>query len=93
MSASVDSTPVNEKDDQAFQEFKLLNAVNDRYGGVVMEVTEPIDSALFSSIIRASISQWRHQVFFLPSYFFRSQFVFIVLLPSLKLLQQLTAGT
>ncbi|XVF75162.1 hypothetical protein PTKIN_Ptkin13bG0165200 [Pterospermum kingtungense] len=61
MSASVNSTPVNEKHEQVFQDFKLLNAVNDRYGGVVIEVTEPMDSALFSSLLRASIAQWRHQ--------------------------------
>ncbi|KAE8724223.1 Nudix hydrolase, putative isoform 2 [Hibiscus syriacus] len=34
MSASTNSTPVNE---QVLQDFKLLDAVNDRYGGVVVE--------------------------------------------------------
>ncbi|KAG8490202.1 hypothetical protein CXB51_016073 [Gossypium anomalum] len=37
MSTSVNSTPVNEKDEHVFQDFKLLNAVNDRYGGVIVE--------------------------------------------------------
>ena len=58
----------NENDEQVSQDFKLLNAVNDRYGGVIVEVNEPIDSALFASVLRASIAQWRYQVFFLPSY-------------------------
>ncbi|KAK8294392.1 hypothetical protein V6Z12_D06G254200 [Gossypium hirsutum] len=61
MSTSVNSTPVNEKDEQVFQDFKLLNAVDDRYGGVIVEVREAMDSALFGSVLRASIAQWRHQ--------------------------------
>ncbi|KAL1167113.1 hypothetical protein V6Z11_A06G244800 [Gossypium hirsutum] len=61
MSTSVNSTPVNEKDEQVFQDLKLLNAVNDRYGGVIVEVREAMDSALFGSVLRASIAQWRHQ--------------------------------
>ncbi|XWS12968.1 hypothetical protein CRYUN_Cryun37aG0135300 [Craigia yunnanensis] len=61
MSASGNSTPVNENDEQVVQDFKQLNAVNDRYGGVIVEVSEPMDSALFASILRASIAQWRHQ--------------------------------
>ncbi|XWS18100.1 hypothetical protein CRYUN_Cryun32bG0013000 [Craigia yunnanensis] len=61
MSASVNSTPVNENDEQVSQDSKLLNAVNDRYGGVIVEVSEPMDSALFASVLRDSIAQWRHQ--------------------------------
>ncbi|KAA3478561.1 nudix hydrolase 2-like [Gossypium australe] len=61
MSTSVNSTSINEKDEQVFQDFKLLNAVNDRYGGVIVEVREAMDSALFGSVLRASIAQWRHQ--------------------------------
>ncbi|XP_022723317.1 nudix hydrolase 2 isoform X2 [Durio zibethinus] len=61
MSASVNSTPVNENGEQLVQQFKPLNAVNDRYGGVIVEVSEPMDSALFASILSASIAQWRHQ--------------------------------
>ncbi|XVE87625.1 hypothetical protein DITRI_Ditri19aG0002800 [Diplodiscus trichospermus] len=61
MSASVNSTPVNENDEQTVQHLKLLNAINDRYGGVIVEVNEPMDSALFASMLRASIAQWRHQ--------------------------------
>lgn len=73
MSTSVNSTPVNEKDEQVFQDFKLLNAVDDRYGGVIVEVREAMDSALFGSVLRASIAQWRHQVFFITLLLFLSQ--------------------
>ncbi|OMO64693.1 hypothetical protein COLO4_31937 [Corchorus olitorius] len=63
MSASPNSTPVNviAENEEQFRDFKLLNAVNDRYGGVIIEITEPMDSALFASLLRASIAQWRHQ--------------------------------
>ncbi|XVF28069.1 hypothetical protein REPUB_Repub14bG0163800 [Reevesia pubescens] len=62
MSASLNSTPVIENEnEQVLQHLKLLNAVNDRYGGVIVEVSEPMDSALFASILRASIAQWRLQ--------------------------------
>ncbi|KAE8715138.1 Histone acetyltransferase complex component-like protein [Hibiscus syriacus] len=61
MSASTNSTPVNEKGEQVLQDFKLLDAVNDRYGGVVVEVTVPLESTLFTSMLRASIAQWRQQ--------------------------------
>ncbi|KAL4311895.1 hypothetical protein GQ457_01G043670 [Hibiscus cannabinus] len=63
MSASPNSTPthLNENEEQGTLDFKLLNAVNDRYGGVIVEVTRPMDSALFASLLRASIARWRHQ--------------------------------
>ncbi|KAE8686662.1 Nudix hydrolase 2 [Hibiscus syriacus] len=58
MSASTNSTPMNE---QVLQDYKLLDAINDRYGGVVVEVTEPLESTLFTSMLRASIARWRQQ--------------------------------
>ncbi|KAK8485343.1 hypothetical protein V6N11_025381 [Hibiscus sabdariffa] len=63
MSASLNSTPtrLNENEEQGILDFKLLNAVNDRYGGVIVEVTQPMDSDLFASLLRASIVRWRHQ--------------------------------
>ncbi|XVF26227.1 hypothetical protein REPUB_Repub13aG0281000 [Reevesia pubescens] len=64
MSASHNSTPattVNENGEQVIEDFKLLNSVNDRYGGVIIEVSDPMDSALFASILRASLARWRHQ--------------------------------
>ncbi|PPD70256.1 hypothetical protein GOBAR_DD32860 [Gossypium barbadense] len=58
MSASETSTPmnVNENEEQG-----LLDAINDRYGGVIVEVTQPMDSALFASVLSASMAQWRQQ--------------------------------
>ncbi|KAE8708945.1 Nudix hydrolase 2 [Hibiscus syriacus] len=61
MSALPNSTPTYENEEQGTLDFKLLNAVYDRYGGVVVEVTRAMDSALFASLLRASIEQWRHQ--------------------------------
>ncbi|WRX26090.1 NUDIX hydrolase domain - like 10 [Theobroma cacao] len=63
MSASANSTPVNviTENEEQVQEFKQLNAVNDRYGGVIVEMSEPMDPAAFASSLRASIAQWRHQ--------------------------------
>ncbi|KAH1055559.1 hypothetical protein J1N35_033624 [Gossypium stocksii] len=58
MSASETSTPmnVNENEEQG-----LLDAINDRYGGVIVEVTQPMDSALFASVLSASMAKWRQQ--------------------------------
>ncbi|KAG4143018.1 hypothetical protein ERO13_D06G163300v2 [Gossypium hirsutum] len=58
MSASETSTPmnVNENEEQG-----LLDAINDRYGGLIVEVTQPMDSALFASVLSASMAQWRQQ--------------------------------
>ncbi|CAK9167200.1 unnamed protein product [Ilex paraguariensis] len=43
------------------QEIKLLNASDDAYGGVTVNMKETMDSDDFSSLLRASISQWRQQ--------------------------------
>ncbi|CAA6670692.1 unnamed protein product [Spirodela intermedia] len=42
-------------------EVSLLPAVEDDYGGVIVEVTDPMDPGDFSSSLRASLSLWRHQ--------------------------------
>lgn len=44
-------------------EVKLLSSVEDHYGGVIVEMKEAMDSATFVSVLRASISHWREQVF------------------------------
>lgn len=41
---------------------ELLNADEDRHGGVVVSVEEPMDSMLFSSILEASLYNWNQQV-------------------------------
>ncbi|GLU20616.1 hypothetical protein SLE2022_368070 [Rubroshorea leprosula] len=43
------------------REAKLLDAINDRYGGVIVEMKVPMESAVFVSLLRASINQWRLQ--------------------------------
>lgn len=45
------------------QEVKLLDAINDDHEGVIVELNKPINSDEFASMLRASIAQWRKQVF------------------------------
>ncbi|GMH05814.1 hypothetical protein Nepgr_007654 [Nepenthes gracilis] len=40
---------------------ELLSAKNDNYGGVLVEMKEPMDSEIFLSMLGASMSQWRQQ--------------------------------
>lgn len=42
----------------------LPDASEDAYGGVIIEMKEPMDPDLFTSALRTSISQWRQQVYF-----------------------------
>ncbi|KAK6934607.1 Pre-nudix hydrolase domain [Dillenia turbinata] len=39
----------------------LLSASNDDHDGVIVDMKEPMDAAVFRSMLRASISQWRKQ--------------------------------
>ncbi|KAB5527746.1 hypothetical protein DKX38_021593 [Salix brachista] len=39
----------------------LLNAVEDKYEGIVIEMKEPMDSTEFIPLLRASIVKWRQQ--------------------------------
>ena len=43
---------------------ELLNAEEDRHGGVIVNVEDPIDPLHFASLLEASISNWRQQVHF-----------------------------
>ena len=45
------------------EQVELLSSDNDSYGGVVVKIEQPIDSKIFPSVLRASISQWRQQVY------------------------------
>lgn len=40
----------------------LLPATNDDHGGIVVEMEEAMDSEVFVTLLRASISEWRRQV-------------------------------
>lgn len=44
------------------QKGKILTAINDEFDGVIVEVNEPMDSKVFHSMLKASISLWRQQV-------------------------------
>lgn len=46
------------------REIRLLKSTDDDYCGVVVEMDEPMDSATFVPILRASISHWRLLVVF-----------------------------
>ncbi|CAL5336069.1 unnamed protein product [Camellia sinensis] len=43
------------------EQIKLLDASEDAYGGVVVDMKDPMDSESFAYLLRASISQWRLQ--------------------------------
>uniref|UniRef100_A0A5B6ZRN9 Putative nudix hydrolase 10-like isoform X1 n=1 Tax=Davidia involucrata TaxID=16924 RepID=A0A5B6ZRN9_DAVIN len=43
------------------QQVELLPAINDDHGGVIVEMKEPMDSKVFCTLLRASISQWKQQ--------------------------------
>ncbi|GFZ12359.1 MutT/nudix family protein [Actinidia rufa] len=44
-----------------FEKIKLLDASDDAYGGVIVDMKEPMDSEVFASLLGASTSQWRQQ--------------------------------
>ncbi|CAL0331006.1 unnamed protein product [Lupinus luteus] len=41
------------------QQVKLLTSTNDAHNGVIVEMDQPMDSATFVSILRASILHWK----------------------------------
>ncbi|KAG5228582.1 nudix hydrolase [Salix suchowensis] len=55
---STSSLPIRE---QPIQQVGLLKAVEDSYGGVKVDVEEPMDSDVYVPLLRASMSQWRQQ--------------------------------
>ena len=48
---------------QSAQQVELLSSVNDLYGGVVVNIEKPMNSEVFSPLLRASMSHWRQQVY------------------------------
>ncbi|KAM1429662.1 hypothetical protein ACFX2I_045832 [Malus domestica] len=63
MSVSTNSSSVAQQavPENEVEQVELLAAVDNSYGGVVVDVTEPMDSAVFTSLLQASISQWRQK--------------------------------
>ncbi|KAL2341403.1 hypothetical protein Fmac_009343 [Flemingia macrophylla] len=41
------------------QRFNLLTSIDDDYGGVIVELDQPMDSTTFISVLRASVSHWK----------------------------------
>ncbi|KAK2652698.1 hypothetical protein Ddye_012554 [Dipteronia dyeriana] len=60
MAASVSSSS-GKANGEVQQEVKLLNGVYDNYGGVVVQMTESMDSKLFASLIKSSLSHWKQE--------------------------------
>lgn len=53
---------------QVIGESGLLTAVNDEFGGVLVEMPQqPMDATVFATVLEASISNWRQQVILLFS--------------------------
>ena len=48
---------------QRVQQVELLSSENDLYVGVVVNIEKPMDSEVFSPLLRASMSHWRQQVY------------------------------
>lgn len=55
--------------ENGFQHVELLEGIEDAYGGIIVDMTEPMESSNFVTQLRASLSQWKKQVliFFLLS--------------------------
>lgn len=69
MSCSV--TPAMAREKEMEQVDRILDAKEDDYGGVNVEMTnEPLDPSVFGSLLRASLSHWRQQVFLILCIFF-----------------------
>jgi len=60
--SSTSSLPVMMKQTKPDAERTLLNAVEDRYGGVKVDVEDSMDCNDYVSLLRDSITQWRKQV-------------------------------
>ncbi|KAL6603796.1 hypothetical protein ACP70R_044157 [Stipagrostis hirtigluma subsp. patula] len=63
MSSSTNSTVVAEKSGDA----EPLPFVNDKHGGVIIEMTAPMDPQTFSASLKASLATWREQSMWLEA--------------------------
>ncbi|GAV68460.1 NUDIX domain-containing protein, partial [Cephalotus follicularis] len=63
MSSSTSTLLIEEKimPEVEVQKFELLSAAEDIYGGVTVDIKEPMDSIVFASLLKASMSKWRQQ--------------------------------
>lgn len=44
------------------QSGKILTAIDDDFNGVIVEMKEAMNPMVFHSMLKASLSQWKHQV-------------------------------
>ncbi|KAK9284419.1 hypothetical protein L1049_023591 [Liquidambar formosana] len=51
-------------DENGVQQNELPNARDDGYGGVRVQMKEPMDSQVFASWLRASLPKWKRQIYF-----------------------------
>lgn len=58
------------------QQVKLLTSTDDHYGGVIVELDQPMDSTTFVSILRASIIHWKQLVVFHNSFLLNNVIIF-----------------
>ncbi|KAM3212797.1 hypothetical protein ACQJBY_065694 [Aegilops geniculata] len=63
MSASIYSTKVDAESAMTTngRDVELLPFVNDKHGGVIIEMTTPMDPQLFSASLKSLLSKWREQ--------------------------------
>lgn len=48
--------------ENGIEHVELLPATSDNHGGVIVEMKEAMDSEVFVTLLRASVSDWRRQV-------------------------------
>lgn len=56
---------------------QLLPAIEDDHGGVVVELKEHMDPAVFLTKLKTSMTQWTLQVLFYPLFFLVFLFLFL----------------
>ncbi|KAG6744490.1 hypothetical protein POTOM_051122 [Populus tomentosa] len=56
-------------ENEEVQQVKLLDSVNDDFGGVIVELSEAMDLKVFASMLKASIALWRSQCAVIDSEF------------------------
>ncbi|KAK9285337.1 hypothetical protein L1049_024528 [Liquidambar formosana] len=61
MAYSPNSLLAVKQDVPEIKQNELPNAKDDGYGGVRVQMKDPMDSKVFASLLKASLSKWRQQ--------------------------------
>lgn len=61
--------------DHGKNDMEILEATDDAYGGVIVDVRKKMDPPTFVALLRASISRWRQQVYIFHLFFLVSLLV------------------